>query len=106
MLLSIRDGLLESAIVSKDFHVADLTAAGVPDASAFEVSSISGTSSSSKTTSSNSKSSSSRSSSSSSSKSSSTLKSFLDESSDGEFNLKPGKVKGAHRVRNIKTVLS
>ena len=82
--------------MSKDFHVADLTAAGVPDASAFDISSISGTSSSS--SSSKTTSNSSRSSSSGSSKSSSTLKSFLDESSDGEFNLKPGKVKGAHRV--------
>ncbi|GFR74439.1 annexin [Elysia marginata] len=104
--MSERDGLLESAVVSKDFHVADLTAAGAPDASAFDISSISGESSSSKTSSSkssSSKSSSSRSSSSSSSKSSkssSTLKSFLDESSDGEFNLKPGKVKGAPRRKS------
>lgn len=93
-----RDGLLESAIVSKDFHVADLVAAGVPDASAFDISSISGDSSSSKTSST--KSSSSRSSSNSSKKSSSTLKSFLDESSDGEFNLKPGKVKGIPRKKS------
>ncbi|GFN89710.1 Annexin [Plakobranchus ocellatus] len=91
-----RDGLLESAIVSKDFHVADLTAAGVPDASAFDISSIGSSSSSSKSTSSNS----SRSSSSSSKSSSSTLKSFLDDSSDKEFNLKPGKVKGAYRKKS------
>ncbi|BFZ22448.1 hypothetical protein BsWGS_25488 [Bradybaena similaris] len=59
-----RDGLLESAVVSKDFNVVDLEKSGTIEG--YE-----------------------------STNSSSTFQSFMEESSDGEYNLKPGKVTGA-----------
>ena len=56
--------MIESAVVSKDFHVVDINSLGTPDG--YESSASNAT----------------------------TLQSFLDESTDGEYNLKPGKVKG------------
>ena len=61
---TFRDGLIESAVVSKDFNVVDINSLGTPEG--YESSSSAAT----------------------------TLQSFLDESTDGECNLKPGKVKG------------
>uniref|UniRef100_A0A0B7AN97 Annexin n=2 Tax=Arion vulgaris TaxID=1028688 RepID=A0A0B7AN97_9EUPU len=58
-----RGGLLESAVVSKDFSVIDLDRSSIPDDYVSPASSM-------------------------------TLQSFMDESSDGEYNLKPGKFKG------------
>ncbi|XP_012938318.1 uncharacterized protein LOC101851128, partial [Aplysia californica] len=66
-----RDGLLESAVVSKDFNVVNLDSLGTSEG--YE-----------------------------SSTSAATLQSFLDESSDGEYNLKPGKVQGL-RPRRTKS---
>lgn len=64
-----RDGLLESAVVCKDFNVVDLNNTGTADGYDSTTSDM-------------------------------TLQSFLTESSDGEYNLKPGKVTGIRQKRS------